>query len=65
VDGRNVGTTPIKDLEVRAGKRKVTLRNDQLGYRRTFTVKVPRGGKGSLSKDITSAEPTANPYAGE
>jgi serine/threonine-protein kinase len=61
VDGRDVGTTPIKDLKVRAGKRRVTLQNEKLGYKRTFFVKVPKGGKGSLSKDITAAEPATEP----
>jgi len=65
VDGRKVGTTPIKDLSVRSGKRRVTLRNDELGYERAFTVNVPRDGVGSLSKDITPVEPTANPHTDE
>jgi hypothetical protein len=61
VDGRDVGTTPIKSIKVRAGKRRVTLRNDERGYERTFTVHVPRGGTGSLSKDISPVEPATEP----
>jgi hypothetical protein len=49
-----VGTTPIKSLKVRAGKRKVTLSNDELGYDRSFTVDVPKGGVGSLSRAISA-----------
>jgi len=61
VDGRNVGTTPIKNLKVRAGKRRVTLANDELGYERTFTVEVPRGGSGSLSKEIPGTGSAGSP----
>jgi serine/threonine protein kinase len=57
VDGRAVGTTPIKGLRTRAGKRRVTLVNEELGYRRTFTVEVPRGGAGSLSREIAAPMP--------
>jgi serine/threonine protein kinase len=62
VDGKGVGTTPIKDLKVRAGKRRVTLSNDELGYERSFSVDVPRGGVGSLSKEIAAVDKTTNPY---
>jgi len=65
VDGRAVGVTPIRDLKVRAGKRRVTLRNAELDYERTFTLDVPRGGVGSLTKDITLVEPNSNPYTRE
>jgi serine/threonine-protein kinase len=61
VDGRDVGTTPIKSIKVRAGKRRVTLLNDERGYERTFTVHVPRGGTGSLSKEIPAGEAVAEP----
>jgi len=65
IDGRDVGTTPIKDLKVRAGQRHVTLVNEELGFRRSFPVDVPRGGAASLSRDITAgARPVEDEHAG-
>ncbi|HUB07445.1 MAG TPA: serine/threonine-protein kinase [Myxococcales bacterium] len=43
VDGRMVGTTPFEPIELRPGKHKVELRNDELNSTRTLWIDVKSG----------------------
>jgi len=52
VDGKNVGNTPIRGLRLRAGKRRVVLRNPQSGKRVTRTVTVKAGKNASLRIEL-------------
>jgi hypothetical protein len=52
VDGKPRGTTPLRRLRLPAGTHRVTLVNDELGYRKSFPVAVKPGRTASVSKVI-------------
>jgi len=55
VDGQDTGlTTPQRDVRVRAGRRTITLRNDELGVEHSSTVNVIGGRKAKLIRDLTA-----------
>ena len=43
VDGRRVGTTPIRKLRVRAGRRRIVLKDAQGRRMRSFVGRVRKG----------------------
>jgi eukaryotic-like serine/threonine-protein kinase len=54
IDGRDTGrTTPVRDLEVKAGTIAVTLVNNEFGIREKFVVQVKAGETTKLIKDFS------------
>ncbi len=52
VDGRKIGTTPIKKLRLTSGPHRVVLANDELGFRKAYSVRVRAGKTSLLNKEI-------------
>ncbi len=52
VDGRKIGTTPIKKLRLTIGTHRVVLSNDELGFRKSYPVRVRAGKTSLLNKKI-------------
>ncbi len=52
VDGRKIGTTPIKKLRLTSGAHRVVLANDELGFRKSYSVRVRAGKTSLLNKEI-------------
>ncbi|MBX7100520.1 MAG: serine/threonine protein kinase [Myxococcaceae bacterium] len=50
--GKNLGTTPIAPVRVKAGKAVFTLRNRDLNVQRVVTVQVPPGGQAQLTANL-------------
>mgnify|MGYP000885755191 FL=1 len=54
VDGKDTGlTTPNRSVRVPAGRRTITLVNDDLGIRHSETVTITGGRKAKLIRDLT------------
>ena len=52
MDGRKIGTTPIKKLRLTIGTHRVVLSNDELGFRKSYPVRVKAGKTSLLNKEI-------------
>jgi hypothetical protein len=52
VDGRKIGTTPIKKLRLTIGTHRVVLSNDELEFRKSYPVRVKAGKTSLLNKEI-------------
>jgi eukaryotic-like serine/threonine-protein kinase len=52
VDGVEKGTTPLDNMRLKAGSHRVTLINDEIGYRRAFPVQIKPGKKKTFRKSI-------------
>jgi serine/threonine-protein kinase len=49
---RHLGTTPMRAIELPAGKHVLVLKNPQLKVERKVTVLVPRGGRATVKEDL-------------
>ena len=56
VDGRDVGTTPVHDLAVRAGEREIRISHPRF-QTVVRTVRLPRGGTYRLEKGLRALDP--------
>ena len=55
VDGSSTGQhTPVRDLKLSAGKHQITLVNDELGIKETFTVDIKSGQTEKQIKDFSA-----------
>jgi hypothetical protein len=53
IDGKKTGKkTPQRSLQLKAGKHRVTLVNDEFGIRKSFSVRVRGGGTTRVIKDL-------------
>ncbi|MDJ0763802.1 MAG: serine/threonine-protein kinase [Myxococcota bacterium] len=53
INGLDKGSTPLKKIQLKAGIHRITLINDELGYRKSISVRI-RSGKVSTINEIIS-----------
>jgi eukaryotic-like serine/threonine-protein kinase len=59
IDGRDTGQkTPQVGIQLRPGRHRVTLINDEFGLKETFVVEIQPGETMKMIKDLTSQLPT-------
>ncbi|HYU16707.1 MAG TPA: serine/threonine-protein kinase [Candidatus Acidoferrum sp.] len=61
IDGRDTGQkTPVVGIQVKAGRHRVTLINNEFGLKESFFVEIQPGEAVKAIKDLTDRLPTAN-----
>jgi hypothetical protein len=58
IDGVDRGYSPKRALTVPAGRHRVTLRNDEMGLSRSFTVLMPEDGHVLFMGELDQLKPT-------
>jgi hypothetical protein len=53
VNGIDKGTTPLKKMRLKTGDHRVTLTNNELGYKKTIYVKIRNGKTTSINRTIS------------